>query len=209
MESTYPKQITLKDGQTILIRPLKRSDETQLIRFFGELPASETQYQGKDVRDPHVVSGFAAGLDPARVWCLLALSETQQIVGNGTLHVAHLGWRRNTGEIRLVVTPEYQQLGLATLLIRELVKQASVKKLRKIETRILGSQLGVKRSFERLGFQEEARLRGHALDVSHQPHDLVIMTVSVGGLLDKVKDAMWDDWGDLMTEQDGGYSRGY
>jgi ribosomal protein S18 acetylase RimI-like enzyme len=208
MESAYPKQNTLKDGQTIQIRPLHWSDETQLIRFFGKLPVSETQYQNKDVHDPQVVRGFATGLDPARVWCLLALSK-QQIVGNATLHMAQLGWRRDIGRIRLVVAPEYQQLGLGTLLMRELVNQASVKKLRKIEARILGSQLGAKSSFERLGFQEEARLKGHALDVSHQPHDLVIMTVAVDGLLDKLKDAMWDDWGDQMTEQDGGYSRGH
>lgn len=208
MESKYPKQIALKDGQTVQIRPLQRSDETQLVRFFGKLPASETQYQNKDVHDAQVVGGFTTELDPARVWCLLALSEKQQIVGNATLHMAHRGWRRHIGEIRLVVAPEFQKQGLATILIRELVNQASAKQLRKIEVLILGSQLGVKSSFERLGFQEEARLKEHALDVFNQPHDLVIMTVAVGGLLDKLKDAMWDDWGDLMTEQDGGYSRG-
>jgi ribosomal protein S18 acetylase RimI-like enzyme len=208
MERAYPRKIALRDGKTIQIRPLQKSDETRLIEFFGKLPASETQFQNKDVHDPQVVRGFSTGLDLVRVWCLLAFSETQQIVGNATLHMAHLGWQRQLGEIRVVVAPEFQQLGLATLLIHELVNQASVKQLRKIETKILGSQLGVKRTFERLGFQEEARLEGHALDLENQPHDLIIMTVTIGGLLDNLEEAMWEDFGDLMTEQDGGFLRG-
>lgn len=208
MERAYPRQLTLKDGKTIQIRPMREGDETQLIEFFGKLPASETQFQSKDVHDPRVVRGFAADPDPVRVWCLLAFSGDRRIVGNATLHMAPLGWRRHLGEIRVVVAPELQQQGLATLLIRELIGQASVKQLAKVETKLLGSQLRVKNAFERLGFQEEARLKGHALDLEDQQHDLVIMTASVGGLLNTLEDAMWDDWGALMTEQDGGFSRG-
>lgn len=209
MECTYPRQITLKDGKSIQIRPLQKSDETQLVQFFGKLPASETQFHKMDVHDPQVVKGFSSGLDPVRVWCLLAFSERQQIIGNATLHMALHGWRRHLGEIRVVIAPEFQRQGLATLLIRELVNRASVKQLHKIETKLLGSQLGVKSIFERLGFQEEARLKGHALDLEHHQHDVVIMTVTVSGLLDKLENVKWDDFGDLMTEQDGGFSRGH
>lgn len=209
MGSAYPRQITLKDGETVLIRPLQKSDETQLIQFFGKLPASETQYQNKDVQDPHVVRGFATERDPVRVWCLLAFSDKQRVVANATLHMTHHGWQRHLGEIRVVVTPEFQQQGLATFLIRELIIQASTKQLHKVEARIMGSQRGVRRTFERLGFQEEARLKGHALDLEHQHHDLLIMTVDVGGLLDSPEDATWHDFADLMTDQDGGFSRGH
>jgi RimJ/RimL family protein N-acetyltransferase len=209
MERTYPRQLTLKDGKTIQIRPMREGDETQLIQFFGALPASEIQFQNKDVRDSRVVRGFTAAPDPVRVWCLLALSDDRRIVGNATLHMAHFGWRRHLGEIRVVVAPELQRRGLATILIRELIVRASANQLAKIETKLLGSQLRVKSAFERLGFQEEARLKGHALDLEGQQHDWVIMTASVDGLLNTPEDAMWDAWGALMTEQDGGFSRGH
>ena len=209
MERRYPRQLTLKDGKTIQIRPMREGDEAQLIQFFGKLPASETQFQSRDVHDPRVVRGFAADPDPVRVWRLLALSDDGRIVGNATLHMAPLGWRRHLGEIRVVVAPAFQQQGLAPLLIRELIGRASVKQLVKIETKLLGSQLRVKSAFERLGFREEARLRGHALDLEDQQHDLVIMTASVDGLLNTPEEALWDDWGAQMTEQDGGFSRGH
>jgi len=113
------------------------------------------------------------------VYAILALTEEDRVVGDGTLHMNLHGWRRHVGEVRVVVSPEFQRQGLATALIRELVNQASVLGLKKLEAQILDSQEGARIAFEQLGFREEARLRAHALDVHNRLHDLLILTHNV------------------------------
>jgi hypothetical protein len=44
-----------------------------------------TQFLKHDVRDPEVTSRFFTGLDPDRVFCVLALTDDGRVVGNATL----------------------------------------------------------------------------------------------------------------------------
>jgi len=178
-ELRYPLRAVLKSGRPVFLRPLQHRDEAELAFFFSELPRECTEFLKDDVHDPEVVRGFIRQCGTDRVYAILALTEEDRVVGDGTLHMNLHGWRRHVGEVRVVVSPEFQRQGLATALIRELVNQASVLGLKKLEAQILDSQEGARIAFEQLGFREEARLRAHALDVHNRLHDLLILTHNV------------------------------
>jgi len=191
MAPTYPKQITVKSGERVDLRPLTSSDMQALIDFFAGLPAESTQFLKHNVRDAEVVRGFLKS-DPSSIWAIVAVTADGNIVGDATLHMTQLGWRRHVGEVRVVVATAYQKQGLATQLIHELVNQASIKGLRKLKAEILDSQTGARQAFVRLGFIEEARLKQHALSSDGQLHDIVILTNTVDDLWKKMEDLICD-----------------
>lgn len=192
MEEHYPKNLSLREGSQVVLRPLESTDEEALKAFFVELPRESIQFLKDDVHDPAVVARFCRNIDPNRVWCLLALDSDGRVVADATLHMADRGWRRHVGEIRVVVHPRFHKRGLATVMIHDLVNHASSRGLKKLEAQILDSQRGALLAFDRLGFSEEARLKNHALDLEDNPHDLLIMTTSVADLWRKMEDLMVD-----------------
>lgn len=194
MSNGFPKRVKLKNGRVVTLRPLEKSDETGLGRFFAELPREATEFLRDDVRDPQVIRRFIEERDPDRVYCILALADGDRIVADATLHKDPRGWRRHLGEIRVVVAPELQKQRLASALIRELVAHASFVGLKKVVAQILDSQPEVKLAFERHGFRQEARLVGHALDMHDRPHDILVLTNDV--------EALWDSMQDLLTDLD-------
>jgi RimJ/RimL family protein N-acetyltransferase len=189
----YPKRVTLRSGASLTLRPLTEADEAALLRFFGALPQESTQYLKEDVRAPEaVLRHFFRERDPERDWSVIALLDDGRIVGEATLHADRHGWRRHVGEVRVVVDPGMQKQRLATTLIHELVNQASVRGLRKLEAQILHAQAGARAAFDHLGFREEARLVGHALDHLGSAHDLLLLTVAVDDLWRKMENLITD-----------------
>ncbi len=192
MDPSYPKRVTLKNGAAVLLRPLQADDEAALTAFFSALPPESTQFLKHDVRNPEVLRRWVRQRDPEEAWSILALGDKGKVVGDATLLMSRSGWRRHIGEVRVVVAPELEHQHLATNLIHELVNQASLRSLRKLEAQILDVQEGARRAFEKLGFREEARLTRHAVDLQGQEHDLLILTNSVEDLWRKMENLIHD-----------------
>ena len=186
MDARYPRLMRLRDGRQVKIRPLEVKDVGALVTFFKGLPDESTDFLKEDVKDARVVSRFAADFDPDQVWPIVAVADGA-IVADATLHMQQRGWRRHVGEVRVVVTPEYRRSRLAIALLHELVNQAGQRELRKLEAQILASQEGALRAFQHRGFNEEARLKDHAMDAGGKLHDLIIMTNTVDDLWAKME----------------------
>jgi RimJ/RimL family protein N-acetyltransferase len=190
----HSKQVTLNNGESVLLRPLKPTDEAELVRFFAELPPESTQFLKHDVRDPAVVHGFIERANPEKVWAIVAVTQDARIVGDATLHMTRRGWRRHVGEVRGVVAEDYRRQRLATALVHELVEHASLKGLRRLEAEVLDTQGAAIKVFSRMGFREAARLPQHAMDLRGQLHDLLILTNSV--------DDLWESMEELISTLD-------
>jgi RimJ/RimL family protein N-acetyltransferase len=176
----YPQRVTLKNGRTVVLRPLESSDEAELARFFSKLPPDQcTGFFKDDVYDSDVVRRFVRQCGADRIWAVLALVETGRVVGDASLHMTRDGWRRHVGEVRVVVAPAFQRQKLDTALIHELVNHASLLGLKKLEALVLDCQVEARTAFEHLGFRLEARLGKHAIDFHNKLHDLLILTNTV------------------------------
>jgi len=185
MLDEYPKEISLKDGSGVVLRPMVKEDESALLAFFQGLSEGDRLYLRDDVTDPEVVSDWAKRLDYNRVLPILAV-EGDNIVGNATLHRNPHSWMRHVGSIRLVVSLAYREKGLARVMAAEIFQNAVTAGLDKLMAEMTTDQSGARRVFARLGFREEAILKDHVIDTDGVKHDMLLMSNDVSKL--------WQQW---------------
>jgi len=174
----YPKTITLKDKTKIVLRLMEDKDMDSLVQFYQSIPESDRLYLRVDVSDRRNLERRFGKLDYNHAYPILAL-ENDKIIGVGTLFRPTFGWMRNVGEIRVVIAPDYQRKGLATVFVRELFFRALKAKVFKLQAEMAETQESAIAAFERLGFRKEATLKKHITDVRGRRRDLVIMTLDV------------------------------
>jgi RimJ/RimL family protein N-acetyltransferase len=178
----FPKQIALRDGTSVTLRPLVPADEVALLEFFGRLSPEDRQFLRDDVMQPETVRVWCREPDYDRVLPILAEQEGR-IIGDATLHRRPSGWMRHVGEIRVVTDPFFRRRGLASALARELFYLALQAGLDKMVAEVAADQLAAAKVFEKLGFSCEARLTGHIVDLHGRKHDLLILSTDIPTLM--------------------------
>ena len=174
----YHKEGVLKDGSRVTLRPMVKEDRQKLLEFFRGLDAKELSFLRNDVRDPAVIDHWVNHIDYNRVFPLLAEAEGR-VVGDVTLHMRKVGWKRHLGNVRVVVAKDYQNRGLGTLLINEIVELAGEFGLEKLLAEIHLHALGAFAAFKKAGFSVKAVFEDLVKDPAGQNSDLVVMVCDV------------------------------
>jgi RimJ/RimL family protein N-acetyltransferase len=172
------KEAQLKDGTRVTIRPMTVEDEAALFAFFQSLPDELLLYIRHNVRDPEVVHHWVQELDYSRVIPLLAWAG-EEVAADVTLHRIPYGWKRHIGEVRTVVAPKYQNRGLATMMLNEVVELASEIGLEKLWAEIPLDSVGAIRAFRNAGFGCKAVIEGLVKDIRQRNVDILIMVCDV------------------------------
>ncbi len=183
----YPKKAVLKDGSQVLIRALEPLDMKALHGFFNGLPLDTRLCLREDVADSEVVERWMKEFDQSHILPLIALEE-ERIIADATLRQPRFGWGRHVGEVRVVVDPEFQGLGLASILINELVHEAARRGIDKIIGMFMEEQFAARRILEKVGFRQEAVLRKHVKDIHGKKHDLIVLSQDVEELWRRFED---------------------
>jgi RimJ/RimL family protein N-acetyltransferase len=189
MPKEYPKEMKVRDGSTVVLRPFERKDKDALFLFFQKLPEADRLFLKDNVTDPAVVERWSTELNYDKVFPLLAW-RGNEVVADATLHKNLGGWMKHVGTIRIVVAGDYQRQGLGSILANELFLHALKCGLEKIVAEMMETQSGAKKVFEKLGFKQEAVFRGHVRDQIGVRHDLLILT----------KD-LEDFWANIQTHE--------
>lgn len=174
----YPKTLKLKDDSKVTLRLMVKEDLDALQGFYCTIPESDRQFLRIDVTDSKNIERRFGNLKYDNVYPILALDE-DKIIGIATLFRPEFGWMRNLGEIRVLIAPDYQRKGLATIFVRELFFHALRVKIYKLQAEMIDSQESAIAAFERLGFRKEATLKKHVTDVRGRRRDLIIMTLDI------------------------------
>ena len=179
MVKTYQKECKLKDGTTVVLRPLVAEDREGLITFFQSLPEELRLYLRHDVTDVRIIESWTQNIDYNRAFPILALAG-ERIVGNVSLHRIPHGWKRHIGTVRVVVEPEYHDKGLGTLLIHEIVELAAEFGLEKLWAELPLHFPAVLAVFRKAGFSSKAVIEGLVKDRRGRSTDVVIMVCDIG-----------------------------
>jgi RimJ/RimL family protein N-acetyltransferase len=174
----YHKEGVLKDGSRVILRPMVKEDREKLLEFFHGLDAKELNFLRNDVRDPAVIEHWVNHIDLNRVFPLVAEAEGR-IVGDVTLHMRKLGWKRHLGNVRVVVAKDYQNRGLGTLLINEVVELAWEFGLEKLVAEVHLQALGAIAVFKKAGFSIKAVFEDLVKDPAGKSSDLVVMVCDI------------------------------
>lgn len=178
------KEGKLKDGTIIKIRPMVKEDADALVNFFKNLPDDLLLFVRHDVRDESVVRSWAKQLDYKRVFPLLAFADNK-IIADVTLHRVPFGWKRHLGKVRIVVSPQYQKLGLATLMLNEIVDLAAEFGLEKLWAEVPLDSRGAIAAFKNAGFSCKAVIEDLIKDKEGRNADILIMICDVAAYYDR------------------------
>jgi RimJ/RimL family protein N-acetyltransferase len=176
----YPKDLTLRDGGRVTLRPLEDGDQQPLLDFFLAVPDEERFFLKEDVTSPAVIRRWIQERDYERALPLIAL-DAGKVVADAVLIRRRGNSRSHIGEIRVVVAPPYRERGLGTTLIRELCDIADDAGLEKVTFELVADrEQEAIRAAEWLGFLRVATIEGGAIDTLGHHHDVVLMAMPLG-----------------------------
>jgi len=170
----FPKNVSLKDGSSITLRPLQKADEKAFHAFFLAVPEQERMFIKHRVMDRAVIGNWCRNIDLGRNLPLLALVG-DKIIGDATLHQQLGGWKRHVGRVSVLVHPQFRGRGLARALVGEIVEIARHTGLEKVEAEFIGGQEAAIKMFAMLGFSHLLRLEDYVKDMQAVKHDYVLM----------------------------------
>lgn len=198
MLEDYPKEITLKNGEKVVLRPMVKEDEQKLLEFFRRLPEEDRLYLKDDVTDARIIKSWVERLNYDHIIPIIAEKEGR-IVADATLHRRTTEQPTNIGEIRIVTDKDFRRVGLGTMLAKELYYLALRKKMNKLVAEVVEDRTAVMKTFEYLGFQKEMTLKDKAVDLRDKKHNLVVMIQDV--------DALWITIQELIDKDVAHHSR--
>ena len=182
--SGFPKKVCLRDGTRIVLKPMTPDDAGALLDFFRGIPAEGRFYLKEDVTSRKVVERWVEELDYDRTLPLLGWVE-DKVVADATLHRNRAGARRHSGEVRVLVTPEYRSRGLGTTLLRELAQIADKNGLeRLLFEAVAEKEEAAIQAAKFLGFFQVGTLGNFAKDLDGHSRDLVLLELPLGKWLE-------------------------
>lgn len=169
----YRKLKTLPSGERLLLRPLTKEDEQQLVDLFARASDQDLQYFRSDAGDPEVVRSWVENLDLQTVFPLVAMANGK-MVGEATLHFGehfhrHLAW------VRIFLDRDYRRQGIGTLMVRCLIDIARRVGLQQLYAEVVLTQPQVVKAFENLGFRHEVTLEDYFITDDGETLDMAIM----------------------------------
>jgi acetyltransferase len=156
----HKKSFTIRDGSTVYLRPIIRSDVDRLLSLVRRF-SRETMY----LRFHHVVTKMSR--EEATRFCTIDYDHTFALVvtiGEGDreklLAVARYYRlpREDAAEFAIVVADKYQKQGIGTYLMRELSVDAKANGIRYLEGEILVGNTDMMHVIEATGFQVSEEL---------------------------------------------------
>lgn len=169
------KKMTLKDGTELTVRELTLDDLENLMEFYTSLPLKDQKYLRIDVTNKEIVKNRISDTINKKD-IRLAVLHNDQIIATGALELSHDDWRKNQGELRLIVARDYQHKGIGLMLARELYYLAVENGVKKLVVKMMKKQKSARNLVKKLGFSHEVIIPDYVTDKSEKLQDLVIMT---------------------------------
>jgi acetyltransferase len=165
---TYEKHVTLKDGASILIRPVRPEDEPLFPDFFKHVTAEDLRLRffGHIKNFDHTFIARLTQIDYARAMCFLAIDpDSGDMLGAVRLHSDS---KYESGEYAVLVRSDLKGRGLGWLLMQSIIDYATAEGLRTITGRVLNENTMMLAMCRELGF-----------DVRHDPTETGVQTVTL------------------------------
>ena len=186
----YPREIGLSDSRTVSLRLMEKPDRDSVLAFARALPPDALLFLRKDITDPEVVDEWVRDIGRGIAVTVLAEGDGE-LVGYGSLWRDESFWGRHVGEIRVLVRPDYRDLGVGRRLAFDVFAIAKDLGLDKIIARMTPEQKRTRARLERLGFTLDAVLHGFVRNRGGKGRDLLVMSSDVGGLTNAEHVTAW------------------
>lgn len=157
--SQYASPWTMRNGETVLIRPIRPEDETYMIEFHKHLSDQSVylryfHYLNLDQRIDHARLARLCFVDYDREIALVVEHRPEGAARPEIIAVGRLVRLRNTddAEFAIVINDRFQRQGLGTELLQRLVAIGKAEGMKRIVADMLQENRGMQRSCEKVGF---------------------------------------------------------
>lgn len=175
VQNRYPRQATLRDGQSVELRLMGDGDRDAVLEFARALPDDDLLFLQANITEPAAVDAWLEDIRNGTTTTVLAFSNGA-IIGDGSMHHHRAQWTRHIGEIRLLIGAGGRGQGLGRILADEIYAIANILGLRMLTAQMTFDQQAAISIFRRLGFQREAVLTDYVMDAAGNARDLLVAT---------------------------------
>jgi L-amino acid N-acyltransferase YncA len=182
--NTYQKEVKLKDGTKILLRPMVLKDQEALYGFFKAVSEEEARYLRDDVKSRLLIESWAKNLDYSRTLPILAIKD-DIVIADATINRRRSGWKWHIGTVRIFVHKDYRNRGLGELMVDELARIAYRLGIEKLILEIPDTSVATINAFTKAGFHRAALIPNMAKDRQNMPVDLAVMMKDIKPPLDE------------------------
>jgi RimJ/RimL family protein N-acetyltransferase len=188
MLKDYPKSIVTKDGISVQLRSVVRTDEERLQELFAQIPANERWFLRENLTDPEKLHRWIENLDYDRILPMIAVKEDDgQIIANLRLYRSCSGCACHVGHVRAMVHPAYRSQKIGSWMLLDCAKLAMELGIEKLVAEFVAGVEDVAiRAARRLDFHQEACLKEYVKDRNGNYRDLIIMVKNLSA-----------EWGDF------------
>ena len=183
----YSENVTLEDGSAVTVRARTQDDLDETMEFSLSMPEDERELMRVDVTDREVVVRRFEDVERGQAARLVAVSAGR-IVGEAILEHMRYGWLRKTGEIRILITPQYRGLELAQILAQEVFLLAARRGLNNLIARVLDGETEMMDILKDLHFRHDVTQKDHAVDLHGNRHDVHMLTFSLRKMWRDIED---------------------
>jgi acetyltransferase len=151
------REIAIAGGERLLVRPVRRQDETALAEMLGRASPEDIRFRcfGAVKDFPHVLASRLVGIDPKQEATLVALAEdTGELMG--VVHIICERLHPNIAEYDIMVRSDHQGHGLGYRLMQEILSEARRRGLAAVEGYILRDNRTMLAMARELGFKNIA-----------------------------------------------------
>jgi hypothetical protein len=182
----------LPNGKELRIwRPSADVDLDRLIEFFQALPASVKNLLRYNVSDREITRARLGQVDNVNHWRLVAEVD-RRIIADATMDREPYGWTRHIAQIRVVLEPAAEQLGVREILCEDLVRMARVGGVEVLSTEVFPDQHAFVAFLESLGFVREVIRKRYAKGVDGRLHDVLILSNDLESVWRHLEESLHD-----------------
>ncbi len=163
----YPLQYvstwTMKNGNQVTIRPIRPEDEPLMVKFHETLSDQSVYLRyfcslslSRRVEHERLLRICFGGYDREMVLVTERIdlaTEERRIIGVGRMNKLHA---RNEAEVAVLVSDQYQKLGLGNELLRRVIQIARDERVSQISAEMLPDNIAMQIITKRLGFRVHA-----------------------------------------------------
>ena len=163
----FEREITLKDGARVRIRPILPDDETRLVTLYGRL-SRDTAYQRFFTvmkRLPPDWAYYFANVDYRRRMALVVerdLDWRPELIGVARYEPSD---EEDTAEVALVVQDYWQGKGLGTILLKEILRAGEANGIRRFRAYALADNRRILAMLSRLTDVQQRNIEQGVVDI--------------------------------------------
>jgi L-amino acid N-acyltransferase YncA len=177
VDREYPRHVDLQK-RVVRFELLSPAERTAVLTLLRSVPEHDRLFLRRDLAREEGIDAWLDAHERGELATVIA-REGSVVIGLATIEPERDRWSSHVAELRVLVAPQQRGRGLGQLLAQEGFAVALSAGLEKLTARMTLDQDAAIRSFESLGFKQEALLRDHVKDGDGKKHDLIILSHDV------------------------------